>query len=210
MVYVSRQLFSDGKNICKAGGKTVSVSLLREIGRLLINVHGQHDNQALLDHTSHISFLDAAVPETEQETYAEYKKVYSLLKEQERRLAEFDMDETEKMRRIDILNYEIDEILKKRVIGQDDAVNVVSRAIRRGRTGLKDPKRPQGSFIFCGQTGVGKTELSKALAEAMELHTLQRKHFKIIITLKRLKSARMCAYLTLNVFLETIIFTKSQ
>ncbi|MBO4950594.1 MAG: ATP-dependent Clp protease ATP-binding subunit [Clostridia bacterium] len=61
----------------------------------------------------------------------------------------------------------LDEILKARVIGQDDAVNVVSRAIRRGRTGLKDPKRPQGSFIFCGQTGVGKTELSKALAEAV-------------------------------------------
>jgi len=61
----------------------------------------------------------------------------------------------------------LDEILKGRVIGQDDAVNVVSRAIRRGRTGLKDPKRPQGSFIFCGQTGVGKTELSKALAEAV-------------------------------------------
>ena len=61
----------------------------------------------------------------------------------------------------------LDEILKGRVIGQDEAVNVVSRAIRRGRTGLKDPKRPQGSFIFCGQTGVGKTELSKALAEAV-------------------------------------------
>ena len=61
----------------------------------------------------------------------------------------------------------LDEILRGRVIGQDEAVNVVARAIRRGRTGLKDPKRPQGSFIFCGPTGVGKTELSKALAEAL-------------------------------------------
>ncbi len=57
--------------------------------------------------------------------------------------------------------------LHKRVIGQEDAVSAVSRAIRRGRVGLKDPKRPVGSFIFSGPTGVGKTELSKALAEAL-------------------------------------------
>ncbi|MBE6552397.1 MAG: ATP-dependent Clp protease ATP-binding subunit [Ruminococcaceae bacterium] len=58
----------------------------------------------------------------------------------------------------------LEEELKKRVIGQDEAVSAAARAIRRGRTGLKDPKRPSGSFIFCGPTGVGKTELSKALA----------------------------------------------
>ncbi len=57
--------------------------------------------------------------------------------------------------------------LHKRVIGQDEAVKAVSKAIRRGRVGLKDPKRPVGSFIFLGPTGVGKTELSKALAEAL-------------------------------------------
>jgi ATP-dependent Clp protease ATP-binding subunit ClpC len=57
--------------------------------------------------------------------------------------------------------------LHQRVIGQDEAVTAVSKAIRRGRVGLKDPRRPVGSFIFLGPTGVGKTELSKALAEAM-------------------------------------------
>ncbi len=61
----------------------------------------------------------------------------------------------------------LDKILKERIIGQDEAVDAVSRAIRRGRTGLKDPKRPVGSFIFLGPTGVGKTELSKALADVM-------------------------------------------
>jgi len=64
-----------------------------------------------------------------------------------------------------LLNME--EILHTRVIGQQEAVKSVARAIRRARVGLKDPKRPIGSFIFLGPTGVGKTELSKALAESM-------------------------------------------
>ena len=61
----------------------------------------------------------------------------------------------------------LEEILHKRVVGQNEAVSAVAKAIRRGRVGLKDPKRPIGSFIFLGPTGVGKTELSKALAGAM-------------------------------------------
>ncbi len=61
----------------------------------------------------------------------------------------------------------LEDELHRRVIGQDSAVSAVARAIRRGRVGLKDPKRPIGSFIFLGPTGVGKTELARALAEAM-------------------------------------------
>ena len=61
----------------------------------------------------------------------------------------------------------LDQLLKDRVIGQDAAVEAVCRAIRRGRMGLKDPKRPVGSFIFMGPTGIGKTELTKALASVM-------------------------------------------
>ena len=61
----------------------------------------------------------------------------------------------------------LEQILHQRVIGQEEAVSSVSRAIRRARAGLKDPRRPVGSFIFLGPTGVGKTELARALAEAM-------------------------------------------
>ena len=64
-----------------------------------------------------------------------------------------------------LLNME--QVLHERVVGQDEAVSAISKAIRRGRVGLKDPKRPVGSFIFLGPTGVGKTELCKALAQAM-------------------------------------------
>ena len=61
----------------------------------------------------------------------------------------------------------LEEILHERVVGQEEAVSAVSKAVRRGRVGLKDPRRPIGSFLFLGPTGVGKTELSKALAEAV-------------------------------------------
>ncbi len=69
-------------------------------------------------------------------------------------------EESERLRKLE-------SILHERVIGQEEAVTAVAKAIRRGRVGLKDPKRPIGSFLFLGPTGVGKTELSKALAEAM-------------------------------------------
>ena len=61
----------------------------------------------------------------------------------------------------------LESILHKRVVGQEEAVSAVARAMKRGRVGLQDPNRPIGSFLFLGPTGVGKTELSKALAEAM-------------------------------------------
>ena len=69
-------------------------------------------------------------------------------------------DENEKLKHLE-------EALHKRVIGQNEAVEAVSKAIRRGRVGIKDPNRPIGSFLFLGPTGVGKTELSKALAESL-------------------------------------------
>lgn len=62
---------------------------------------------------------------------------------------------------------DLEKVLHKRVVGQEEAVKAISRAIRRARSGLKDPNRPIGSFMFLGPTGVGKTELAKALAEAM-------------------------------------------
>jgi ATP-dependent Clp protease ATP-binding subunit ClpC len=74
-----------------------------------------------------------------------------------KRLAE---EETERL-------LKMEEILHARVVGQDEAVKAIAKAVRRGRVGLKDPNRPLGSFIFLGPTGVGKTELTKALAEAV-------------------------------------------
>ncbi len=109
--------------------------------------------------------------------YGRVQKTYFGLKDEETVVTESDVEkivsvwtkipvtklaekETEKL-------LKLEEILHKRVIGQEEAVIAVAKAVRRGRVGLKDPNRPIGSFLFLGPTGVGKTELSKALAQAM-------------------------------------------
>lgn len=94
-------------------------------------------------------------PEVTEEDIAEVVSAWTKIPVQ--KLAESDTDRLKKL----------ESVLHQRVIGQEEAVKAVARAVKRGRVGLKDPKRPIGSFLFLGSTGVGKTELSKALAEAM-------------------------------------------
>lgn len=113
---ISRKLMSDGKNICKIGGKTVPVAVLRDVGRNLINIHGQHDNQALLDSKCHIDFLDAFCKREHQKLYDEFKSNYTELVSKKKELQAFDMDENEKMRRIDLLQFEIDEISSANIV----------------------------------------------------------------------------------------------
>ncbi|MBQ3226324.1 MAG: DNA repair protein RecN [Clostridia bacterium] len=110
MLIVSRQLSVDGKNTCHIGGNLVPVAKLRELGRYLMNIHGQHDNQALLDHTTHIGFLDRFAGKELAEALSNYKIVYQKYIEVKKELAELSMDESEKLRRLDILNYEINEL----------------------------------------------------------------------------------------------------
>ena len=94
-------------------------------------------------------------PEVTEEDIAEVVSAWTKIPVQ--KLAESDTDRLKKL----------ESVLHQRVIGQEEAVKAVARAVKRGRVGLKDPNRPIGSFLFLGPTGVGKTELSKALAEAM-------------------------------------------
>ena len=130
-IIISRKLSADGKNICKAGGKTVSVAVLRDIGRSLINIHGQHDNQALLDAKCHISFLDAFCSKNENDKFLEYKKIYADLIDCKRSLEEFDIDENEKLRKIDLLQFEIDEINGANIVsGEEDELKTKRNLVK--------------------------------------------------------------------------------
>ena len=109
---VQREIFADGRNVCRVNGKMTTVSSLKQLGRHLISIHGQHDNQALLDHRTHIDFLDAFATAGGGFTAAEaeYAAHYSKLRAAQAEYASLCEDESEKLRRIDILKYELDEL----------------------------------------------------------------------------------------------------
>ena len=118
---ISREVYLDGKNICRVNGTLVSVSILRKLGIQLINIHGQHDSASLFDEENHLAFLDAfADNESLREYYGEkYAAVARLRKE----IDSLTMDESEKLRRMETLKYQIAEIEKAELEpGEDEAL----------------------------------------------------------------------------------------
>lgn len=113
-VILSRSISADGKNTCKINGVTVNVSVLREIGNVLVNIHGQHDNQALLNPDSHCGFVDAFGGY--ENVLCDYRECYLELRNVRRKLKSLTTDENEKLRKIDLLKYQINEIEAANVI----------------------------------------------------------------------------------------------
>ncbi len=107
-VMLLRTINSDGRSLCKVNGVSVNVAVLREIGKLLVNIHGQHDNQALLDPDSHLSFVDAYG--NFRDVLEDYRACYSELRAVRKKLKNLSTDEDEKFRKIDLLKYQINEI----------------------------------------------------------------------------------------------------
>lgn len=105
---ISRKIQGDGKNLCRVGGVPCTVLQLKELGAQLIDIHGQHDGQQLLDETCHLGYLDSfGGLEEERKTYQEE---YRRLEEIRRKIASLQMDEAEKARRMDTLQFQIDEL----------------------------------------------------------------------------------------------------
>ncbi len=107
-VMLLRTINADGRSLCKINGVTVNVSVLRDIGKLLVNIHGQHDNQALLDPENHLGFIDAFGYYSK--IIEDYRACYSELRAVRRKLKSLSTDEDEKLRKIDLLMYQINEI----------------------------------------------------------------------------------------------------
>ena len=109
-VIITRQVTKEGKSVARINGMVVTLNILREISDRLINIHGQHDNQALLTPIRHITFLDAYADN--EEYINRYKDILSKKREIEKKISSLEMDEQEKMQRIDLLEYQVTEIKK--------------------------------------------------------------------------------------------------
>ena len=118
---VQREIFLDGKNICRVNGTLVSVTILRKLGIQLINIHGQHDSASLFDEENHLTFLDSFADN--DELLSSYKEKFSVVCRLKNEINALHMDESEKLRRMEMLRYQIAEIEKAGLeAGEDDVL----------------------------------------------------------------------------------------
>ena len=118
---IQRQVHLDGKNVCRVNGSLVSVSILRKLGIQLINIHGQHDSASLFDEDNHLTFLDSF--EGNEALREDYQEKYAAVSALRRQIDSMTMDESEKLRRMETLKYQIAEIEKAELeAGEDEAL----------------------------------------------------------------------------------------
>ena len=118
---IQREIHLDGKNICRVNGTLVTVSILRKLGIQLINIHGQHDSASLFDEANHLTFLDDFAENVE--IRRNYEEKYAAVAELRKQIDSMTMDESEKLRRMEMLKYQIAEIEKAQLeTGEDEAL----------------------------------------------------------------------------------------
>lgn len=126
-VIISRRLTADGKSTARINGTAVTLNFLREVADMLINIHGQHDNQALLNPEKHIDFVDAYAHS--QAELDEYKKVYEKRRQINKKLKELEGDESEKMRMMDLYSYQVNEIKSAQLVSGEEEELIARRDI---------------------------------------------------------------------------------
>ena len=128
---LQREISSEGKSICRVNGRPLTVTQLRQIGKELLNIHGQHDGQLLLDESRHFAYLDRFGQTAG--SLAAYKKDYDVLCDIRKQLRALEMDDAEKERRMDSLRYQIDELERAELVpGEEEELNARRELLRNG------------------------------------------------------------------------------
>ena len=150
---VQREIFLDGKNVCRVNGQLVTVTILHQLGIQLINIHGQHDSQALFDEANHLQFLDAfAGHESMLSVYGEeFAKVSALRRE----IQHLTMDESEKLRRMESLKFQIDEISRAELKPGEDEALEARRKLLQNAEKLSDGLETSVACLYGDDTADG-------------------------------------------------------
>lgn len=150
-IIISRRLYRDGRNQCRINGASVPVSLLREIGKKLVAIHGQRDNAVLLSAAGQLSFVDSF--SGSGELLSQYREAYRNYKSAERSLAQMQSDESERAREIDFLSFQVDEITRAELTdGEEDELLKRRKVLDNAET-LSELSREMQQLI-CGDRGV--------------------------------------------------------
>ena len=156
-VVVQREIYLDGKNLCRVNGVAVTVGILRRLGLQLINIHGQHDSAALFDENYHLTFLDsfaADAPLLEQ-----YRAQFSVMQSLQHEMAHLRMDESEKLRRTETLRYQIDEIERAALKPDEDTQLEARRRLLQNAEKLSDGLRDAAACLDGGDEAQGAATL---------------------------------------------------
>lgn len=146
-VLLQREIQGDGRNVCRIDGRLVTVAQLRELGRQLLNIHGQHDGQQLLDPASHLGYLDRCGGHTE--LLENYRTAYQAWNGLRKQIAALEMDEAERSRRVDTLNFQIRELERAQLRAGEDEELDQRRTLLRSAGKLMDALQA-AEYALCG------------------------------------------------------------
>ena len=146
-VLLQREIQGDGRNVCRVDGRLVTVAQLRELGRQLLNIHGQHDGQQLLDPASHLGYLDRCGGHTE--LLENYRTAYQAWNGLRKQIAALEMDEAERSRRVDTLNFQIRELERAQLRAGEDEELDQRRTLLRSAGKLMDALQ-SAEYALCG------------------------------------------------------------
>ena len=154
---IQREVYLDGKNVCRVNGSLVSVSILRKLGVQLINIHGQHDSASLFDENNHLILLDAfSGNEPLRREYGEKYETYTQL---QRQIASLTMDEGEKLRKMEMLRYQIQEIEKAKLTPGEDETLEQRRKLLQNSEKISDNLHDAVNAVYGGEDTDGAASL---------------------------------------------------
>ena len=154
---IQREFHLDGKNVCRVNGSLVSVTILRKLGIQLINIHGQHDSASLFDEANHLAFLDAFADN--EALRADYLEKYEAVAKLRREIDRMTMDESEKLRRMETLRYQIAEIEKAELEAGEDEELEARRKILQNAEKLSDGMEQAVECLYGGDDSDGASGL---------------------------------------------------